>query len=69
MWKVYRYTEKDIVDTEECVIYHKNSWYLVGSYDTVDIAANIIKHEIYLYNCTCQDGDANPRFRIESNLE
>ena len=48
MWKVYRYAEKDMVDADGYVIYSKNTWYLVGDYNTIDDAANIIKHEIYL---------------------
>ena len=69
MWNVYRWAEKDILDEEGYVIYPANSWYLVGDYDNIDTAANIVKHEIYLYNCTCRDGDPNPKFKIESNLE
>ena len=55
MWKVYRLI--------------KNKWFLIGDYNTIDAAANIVKHEIYLYNCTCQDGDPNPKFKIESNFD
>lgn len=55
MWKVYRLI--------------KNKWYLIGDYNTIDAVANIVKHEIYLYNCTCQDGDPNPKFKIESNFD
>ena len=69
MWNVYRWADKDIVEEEGYVIYPKNSWYLIGDYDTIDAAANIVKHEIYLYNCTCRDEDPNPKFKIESNLE
>ena len=68
MWNVYRWADKDIVDDEGYVIYPKNNWYLIGDYDTIDAAANIVKHEIYLYNCTCRDEDPNPQFKIESNL-
>lgn len=69
MWKVYRYAEKDMVDADGYVIYSKDTWYLVGNYDTIDDAASVVKHEIYLYNCTCQDGDANPKFKILSDFD
>lgn len=69
MWKVYRYAEKDIVDADGYVIYSKGTWYLVGDYNTIDDAANIVKHEIYLYNCTATEDTPNPKFKIESNLE
>ena len=69
MWKVYRWADKDIVDEEGYVIYSKDTWYLIGSYDTIDSASNIVKHEIYLYNCTATDETPNPKFKIESNLE
>ncbi len=69
MWKVYRYAEKDVVDADGYVIYSKDTWYLVGDYNTIDDAASIVKHEIYLYNCTCQDGDANPKFKILSDFD
>lgn len=69
MWKVYRYAEKDMVDADGYVIYSKDTWYLVGDYDTIDDAASVVKHEIYLYNCTCQDGDANPKFKILSDFD
>ena len=69
MWKVYRYAEKDVVDADGYVIYSKDTWYLVGDYDTIDDAASVVKHEIYLYNCTCQDGDANPKFKILSDFD
>ena len=69
MWNVYRWIEKDVFDEEGYVIYPAKSWCLVGDYDTIDSAANIIKQEIYLYNCTAADGDLNPKFKIESNLE
>ena len=69
MWKVYRYAEKDMVDADGYVIYSKDTWYLVGDYDTIDDAANVVQHEISLYNCTCQDGDANPKFKILSDFD
>lgn len=69
MWNVYRWIEKDVFDEEGYIIYPAKSWCLVGNYDTIDSAANIIKQEIYLYNCTAADGDPNPKFKIESNLE
>ena len=69
MWKVYRYAEKDIVDADGYVICSKDTWYLVGDYNTIDDAVSIVKHEIYLYNCTCQDGDANPKFKILSDFD
>ena len=69
MWKVLRYAENDIKDEEGYVIYPAGEWYKIGSYWTLDECASIVKHEIYLYNCTCQDGDANPKFRIESDFE
>lgn len=69
MWKVYRYAEKDVVDADGYVIYSKDTWYLVGDYDTIDDAASVVKHEIYLYNCTCQNGDANPKFKILSDFD
>ena len=69
MWKVYEYVRVDIVDKDGCVIYPKGSWYLVGDYDTLDAAARVVKNEIYLYNCTCEDNDPNPKFRIENCFE
>lgn len=68
MWKIYRWAEKDIVDAEGHVIYPANAWYLVGDYDTIDAAARIVKHEIYLYNCTCTIDDPNPKFKIENDF-
>jgi len=69
MWKVFEWTEKEIRDMEGYIIYPANSWILIGSYDTIDTAANIVKQEISLYNLTCKDGDPNPQFKIESCLE
>ena len=69
MWKVYRYAETNIYDLDGYVIYPKGTWYLVGDYMTIDEAASVVKHEIYLDNCVCQDGDPVPKFKIESALE
>ena len=69
MWKVYRWADKDIVDEEGYVIYSANTWYLIGDYDTIDSASNIVKHEIYLYNYIATEDTLNPKFKIESNLE
>lgn len=69
MWSVYRWLEKSIYDEEGYLIHQGQSWYFVGSYDTIDAAANIVKQEIYLYNCTAKDGDPNPQFKILSNLK
>ena len=69
MWKVYRYAEKDIVDEEGYVIYPKGTWYLIGGYWDLETVTSIVQHEIYLYNCTCQDGDANPKFKILSDFD
>ena len=69
MWNVYRWLEKSIYDAEGYLIHQGQNWYLVGNYDTIDSAANIIKQEMYLYNCTAADGDPNPKFKIESNLK
>jgi len=69
MWKVYKYAEKDITDADGYVIYSKNTWYLVGDYDTIDEATRVVKHEIYLYNLICQDEDANPKFKILSDFD
>lgn len=69
MWKIYRYAEKDMVDADGCVIYSKGTWYLIGDYNAIDEVASVIKHEIYLYNCTCQDGDVNPKFKILSDFD
>lgn len=69
MWKVYRYAEKDIVDANGYVIYSKNTWYLIGSYTDLETVTSIINHEIYLYNCTCQNGDTNPKFKILSDFD
>lgn len=69
MWKVYRWCDKDILDSEGYIIYKANTWCLIGSYNTIDSAASIVKHEIYLYNCTCQDDDANPKFKILSDFD
>lgn len=69
MWKVYRWCYKDIVDDDGYVIYKANTWYLIGSYNTIDAAASIIKHEIYLDNCTATEDTPIPKFKIESNLE
>ena len=39
--------------------------------DIVDEEGHIIypAFKIYLYNCTCKDGDPNPKFKILSNFE
>ena len=63
------YAEKDIVDEEGHIIYPAFTWYSIGSYDDLFSVANIVNHEIYLYNCTCKDGDPNPKFKILSNFE
>lgn len=69
MWKVYRWAEKDIISEDGDIIYPANTWYLIGDYWDLEAVTSIVKHEIYLYNCTCQDGDPNPKFRIESDFE
>lgn len=69
MWKVYRYAEKDIVDMDGYIIYQKGTWYLVASDWNLDTITSIVKHEIYLYNCSCQEGDANPKFKILSDFD
>ena len=69
MWKVYRYAEKDIVDMDGYIIYPKGTWYLVASAWDLDAITSIVKHEIYLYNCSCQEGDANPKFKILSDFD
>ena len=69
MWKVYRYAEKDIVDFDGDVIYQAGTWYLIGDYQDLETVASIVNHEIYLYNCTCQEGDANPKFKILSDFD
>ena len=69
MWKVYRYAEKDIVSEYGDIIYPAGTWYSIGSYDDLFAVTNIINHEIYLYNCTCKDGDPNPKFKILSDFE
>ena len=69
MWKVYRYAEKDIVDMDGYIVYPKGTWYLVASDWNLDTVTSIIKHEIYLYNCSCQEGDANPKFKILSDFD
>ena len=69
MWKVYRYAEADVYDLDGFVIYEKGTWYPIGEYDNIDVAAAIVKHEIYLDNCVCQDGDPVPKLKIESALE
>lgn len=69
MWEVWRYAEKDIVSEDGAVIYPAGTWYSIGSYDDLHSVANIVNHEIYLYNCTCKDGEPNPKFKILSNFE
>lgn len=69
MWEIFRYAEKDIVDEEGHIIYPAFTWYSIGSYDDLFSVANIVNHEIYLYNSTCKDGDPNPKFKILSNFE
>lgn len=69
MWKIYRYAEQDIVDLDNCVIYPKDTWYLVGDYNSLEAVTEVVKHEIYLYNCSCKDGDPNPKFKIVSDFE
>ena len=69
MWKVYRYAEKDIVDADGNIIYPAETWYLMGTYNNLFSVTDIVNHSIYLYNCTCQDGDANPKFKILSDFD
>ena len=69
MWRIYRYAEKDIVDEEGYVIYPAKTWYFIGDYQDLESVTSIVKHEIYLYNCTCQEGDASPKFKILSDFD
>ena len=57
MWKVYKYNNRD------------NKWYCIGSYDTIDYAASVVKTEIYLENCVCNDNGFISQFKIESDLK
>ncbi len=68
MWKVYRYAEKDIVTEDGTLVISANTWYLIGDYDDLFTVANIVNHEIYLYNCTAHSEDPNPKFKIVSNF-
>ena len=68
MWKIYRYVEKDMVDVDGYVIYPAGAWYLIGDYNNLQAVKEIIEHEIYLYNCTCEDSDPNPKFKILSDF-
>jgi len=68
MWKVYRWFDNDILDEEGYEIYSAG-WNLIGSYDTIDTASSVVKHEIYLYNCVATDDTPTPKFRIDSDFE
>jgi hypothetical protein len=68
MWKVYGYAEKDIVTEDGTLVIPANTWYLIGDYDDLFTVANIVNHEIYLYNCTAHSEDPNPKFKIVSNF-
>ena len=70
MWKVYKYAHKDIVAGEENdVICKAGEWFLIGDYDTIDAAASVMKHQIYLDNCVLSDEDPIPQYKIESSFE
>lgn len=69
MWVVKMYANKDILDEEGYVIRQKGLWYEIGTYKDLDAVKSIIEHEIYLYNCTCNDDTPNPKFKIESRFE
>ena len=68
MWTIYKYTNRDIKDSEGCIIYKKDTWYEIGTYNDLGAVKSIIEHEIYLYNCTCDETTPQPRFKIESNF-
>ena len=67
MWTIYRYADEDITDIDGYIIHKKGTWYSIGSYDLKSVNS-IIEHEIYLYNCTCDETTPQPRFKIESNF-
>lgn len=69
MWKVLRYTEKGIITEDGDIICPAGKWYLIGTYNSLEACTEIVKHDIYLYDCTCTDEDPNPRYRIESNFD
>lgn len=69
MWVVLRYLENDLIDEEGYLIESKGTWHEIGSYNDLDAVKSIIEHEIYLYNCTCDDDTPNPKFKIESRFE
>lgn len=69
MWKVYKWCDKDILDDEGYIICKANTWCLIGNYDTIDSASNIVKQEIYLDNCVATEDTPIPKFKIESDLK
>lgn len=69
MWKVYRWCDKDILDDEGYIIYKANTWYLIGDYNTIDSASDMVKQEIYLDNCIATEDTPIPKFKIESDLK
>ena len=64
-WAVYRWAYEDIVDEANYII-HKKGWYEIGTYNSLEVASNIVQHEIQLYNCTCEDNTPLPKFKIET---
>lgn len=69
MWRVYRMADKDLLDLDGEVIFAKGEWYSIGTYWTIDEAASIVKHEIYLDNCVATEESPIPQFKIVSCLE
>lgn len=68
MWTIYKYANEDIKDSEGCIIYKKDTWYEIGTYDDLDAVKSILEHEIYLYNVTCNSETPLPRFEVVSNF-
>jgi hypothetical protein len=68
MWKLYRWLDKDITDEEGRVINFANDWYYMGDYEDLNSANSVIKHEIYLYNISHEEGSPLPKFKIVSDF-
>lgn len=68
MWKVYKWFDKDVLDSVGCIIY-KKGWVQVGTYPDMEAVQQIIEHDIYLYNCTCDENTPNPKYKILSNFD
>lgn len=67
MWKVWKCPNVNIYDYANRIIHKKGEWFLIGKYNEIDTAAEVVKHEIYLHDSYGLEG--TPKLKIENEIE